>query len=47
LFFDSVPTKDISDRAAGTFVSQIGQRALNSPVTPVAIFFRHANDQGR
>jgi hypothetical protein len=32
--FDSVATKGISDRAAGAFVSQVGQRTLNSPVTP-------------
>src|SRR3954453_12586823 len=36
-WFDAVPPQNIGDRAAGTFMSQIGQCTLNPAVTPVVI----------
>jgi hypothetical protein len=39
-----MPLQNVRDRAASEFVSQIGQCALNPPVTPIAVFLGHLND---
>ena len=44
---DAVFLQDIGDRAVGNHVSQIGQCALNPPVTPVPILCRHAHNESR
>jgi hypothetical protein len=40
-----MPLQNLSDRAAGHLVPQIGQGALDAPVAPIAILFGHPFDQ--
>ena len=41
-----MPPQNTGDRAAGTFMSQIGYCTMHTAVTPVVILFWHANRQG-
>ena len=36
-----MPLENLSDRAAGNCVSQIGQGTLDAPIAPIAILFSH------
>ena len=40
-----MPLQNLSDRAAGKFVPQIGQGTLDAPIAPIAILFGHPFDQ--
>ena len=42
---DSVPLQDLRDRAAGNLVPQVGQRALDAPISPVPVLFSHSHEQ--
>ena len=41
-----MPLQNLSDRAAGNLVSQIGQGTLDAPIAPIAILFSHPCHQG-
>jgi hypothetical protein len=40
-----VAPQNVSDGAAGKFVPQIRQGALDAAIAPLAVFFGHAHDQ--
>ncbi len=40
--FDAVPLQNLSDRAAGSFVPQIGQCALDPSIASIPVFLCHS-----
>src|ERR1700688_1652325 len=43
--FDGVALEDVGNRAARQFMTEIGQRALDSQIAPVPVLRRHPDDQ--
>ena len=41
-----MPLQNLSDRAAGKFVPQIGQGTLDAPIAPIPVLFGHPCHQG-
>src|SRR5450759_4087184 len=42
---DPVPRENLSDRAAGNLVTQIGQRPLDATIAPIPVLFGHSHYQ--